>query len=363
MKFIQGIYSKLRLMKIKSLLTLGFLATAAFAFGQLPRIVLQPDGGGSPQVFLNFDDAINAAEANDRLYLSGGGFQSTEQITLDFPVHFIGAGFHPDSTTVTNATVLTTSNSIIITNGGSNSTFTGIKFDSQVSPDFKYGLSGSDDDPTGIYFERCEFMHGVRVTTPLAGQSSSESVFNECVFRDDVTGADNSSVSLTKCIFASGAAINSLDGGGLIIDHCVFIGNAAISNSHNSTVRNSIFATSVVPLYQCNGTSVQNCLTYDSDYFGNSSGTISNSFTNASNPFVDETNDDYDYTDDLDVIDSSDASDAALDGTDMGLYGSSTPAKMGAVPYNPHYINVEIAPSTDGNGNLPVTIKTQAQTY
>ena len=350
-------------MKIKTLFTLCLLATAALAFGQLPRIVLQPDGGGSPQVFLNFDDAINAAEANDRLYFSGGGFQSTAQITLDFPVHFIGAGYHPDSTVVTNATVLTTSLSIIITNGGSNSTFTGIKFDSQASPNFKYGLTGADDDPTGLYFERCELVKGVRLAAPLMAQNDSESVFNECVFRDDVTGADNSSVSLTKCIFGNSAFINSLDGGGLIIDHCVFIGNASISNSHNSTVRNTIFATSVVPLYQCNGTSVQNCLTYDSEYFGNSSGTISNSFTNASNPFVDETNDDYDYTDNLDIIDSSDASDAALDGTDMGLYGSSTPAKIGAVPYNPHYIDVEIAPSTDGNGNLPVTIKTQAQTY
>lgn len=351
-------------MKIKTLFTICLIATGTLAFGQLPRIVLQPDGGGSPQVFLNFDDAISAAEANDRIYLSGGGFQSTEQITIDFPVHLIGAGFHPDSTVVTNSTTLTTSDPIIITNGASNSTFTGIKFDSQSSNNFNFGTDDSDDDPTGIYFERCEFLDGVRLTAvSFNDPSSSESIFNECVFRGSILGAENTTLSLTKCVFDGGSDVNSIDGGGLVVDHCVFFGNANITNSIGCTVRNSIFASQTIPpLYQCNGGSIQNSMTSSGAWFGNSSGTVSDSFIGAPNPFVDEGNNAYEYTDNL-QISGGVAAGGALDGTDMGLYGSSAPAKLGAVPYNPHFIDVEIAPSTDGDGNLPVSIKVQAQTY
>ncbi|MCA1762357.1 MAG: hypothetical protein ABR574_11805 [Cryomorphaceae bacterium] len=351
-------------MKIKSLLTLLLVATAALAFGQLPRIVLQPDGGGNPQVFLNFDDAIAAAESNDRIYLSGGAFQSNEQITLEFPIHFIGAGIHPDSTTVTNATALTTANAIVITNGGSNSTFTGIKFISPALNNIQYGTSDDNDDPTGLYFERCEFQDRIDITTVNpTQQSNSESSFNECIFRRDITGANNSTLNLTKCVFATTSNVFSINGGGLIIEHCVFFGNSNIINSNSTTVRNTIFASVQTPLYQCNGSAAINCTTQAAQFFGNSSGTVTNSFTNVENPFVDQSNSDYDYTDNLEVSSGSVASGGALDGTDMGLYGSAFPAKLGAVPYNPHFVAVEIAPSTDGDGNLPVTIKTQSQTY
>lgn len=351
-------------MKIKSLLAICLLAASVLSYGQLSRIVLQPDGGGSPQVFLNFDDAINAAQSNDRLYLSGGGFQSSEQITLDFPIHFIGAGIHPDSTTVTNATTLTTSDAIVLNTGASNSKFTGIKFISQSAFNFEYGTMDENDDPTGLYFERCEFQEHLFVTSVLfSAWSNSESFFNECVFRGDLRGANNASVNLTKCIFENGGKVLSVSGGGLVVDHCVFFGMSSITNSTGSIVRNTIFATATSPLYQCTGSSVQNCLTYEDHFFGNSSGTVTNSYINEVNPFIDEADDNYDFSDDLGVINGSAASGGALDGTDMGLYGSSFPSKLGAVPFNPHFISVEIAPATDGNGNLPVTIKTQAQTY
>lgn len=341
------------------------MAVASLTFGQLSRIVLQPNGGGNPQVFLNFDDAFNAAQANDRIYLSGGGFQSTEQIIIDFPIHLIGAGIHPDSTVVTNMTTLNTADPIIIMNGGSNSTFSGIKFSSQTGNNFNYGDSDASDDPTGLFFERCEFMDGIRVTNvSFNDNSDSESTFNECVFFGSIGGAENSAVNLTKCVFGPSSGVNAIDGGALIVDHCVFFGNSNIANSIGSTVRNTIFRSATIsPLYQCNGSSVQNCLTLAAQFFGNSSGSISNSITGATNPFVDETNNNFDYTDNLAVDINSPASGGALDGTDMGLYGSSFPAKLGAVPYNPHFIEVEISPATDGNGNLPVTIKAQAQTY
>ena len=54
---------------------------------------------------------------------------------------------------------------------------------------------------------------------------------------------------------------------------------------------------------------------------------------------------------------------AANDGREIGTYSSGSPYKEGASPYNPHYQQADIAPSTDWNGALPVEIRTAAQTH
>lgn len=51
------------------------------------------------------------------------------------------------------------------------------------------------------------------------------------------------------------------------------------------------------------------------------------------------------------------------DGTDIGVFGTHAPMKPGHSPYNPHYQQAQIAPSTDWNGALPVNIRTAAQTH
>ncbi len=347
-------------MKSNLILILLSLAFANLSTAQLSRIVLQPATGDAPQVHLTLDAALASAQTNDRLYFSGGTFNSTEQITLDEPIHFIGAGIHPDSSAATTRTVISLSEILIITTSASNSTFTGLDLDTYI----QYGNSDADDDPTGVVFERCAFRELVKVTSVLfSDPNTSSTVVNECVFFASIQGSDFSSLSATRCVIDDGAQIKSMDGGGLLVDHCVFLGASLISNSEFSTVQNCIFAVTGSSLYQCSNSSVSNSLTYQSEFFGNSSGTVSNSFTDQSNIFVDESNGQFDFTDDLSVVGGSVADNGAMDGTDMGLYGSPFPAKLGFVPYNPHYQVVSIDPATDGNGDLPVHIKVQAQTY
>jgi hypothetical protein len=45
----------------------------------------------------------------------------------------------------------------------------------------------------------------------------------------------------------------------------------------------------------------------------------------------------------------------------VGVYGGTLPFKDGAVPFNPHIVQKDIAPSTDNNGNLNINIKVKAQ--
>lgn len=122
---------------------------AGTACAQLPRIVVQ--GSGSPEVFTTLTDAIAGAQSNDVIYCSGGAFSIAPGLVVDKPLHFIGAGIHPDSTQATGTTSFImqgAATSLSLTDAASGSTFTGIYFaNDQISygPLITYGTSSADD--------------------------------------------------------------------------------------------------------------------------------------------------------------------------------------------------------------------------
>ena len=345
-------------------------AVSLCAQAQNPRIVLQ--GTGDPQVFSTIDDALAAAQPNDKLYFSGGTFTSGNGgITVDMPLHWIGAGISPDSTNVTAQTTLRTLNEhITFTNDANGSSFTGIQF----YPDggntfngdiFRFGTSTSDDAPQNMVFERCSFYCYVGLGKRDAGNGpdptlpSSNSSFNECVFFGEVNGSGITSTTFTRCDL--GSYINDFTPSGLYVDH--------------STVR-YYFTT-------CDGFIAKNSVIEGSDYGAlTSSGTMNNCLlvagtaadagsivTTSSNIysqvlgsiFVSDVDNIFQWSDDLHLASGSPGISAADDGTNIGIYGSTSPFKAGAVPYNPHYQQATIATSTNPNGELPVSIRVAAQ--
>jgi hypothetical protein len=336
---------------------------SGMAHAQLQRIVLQ--GTGAPQVFTDINAAIAAAQNGDKLYLSGGLFTSATNITLDKELHLIGAGIHPDSTSVTATTTLSTSGTsdIIITSAASNSTFTGIVF--SPAQYLYYGTIDADDDPTGLLFQRCRFTS--RTYTYREGSlNGTSTTFDECIFNHHIYGANGGAATFTRCIldYQSGtsSAINNF--GILSIDHCVFLNVQAFRNSSGATISNSICTDTSYPVYQSNGVTFTNCLFSGTTYTGNSSGEVITNCTLNVPPasiFIDQTDVDYQFTDDMHLAPGSGGIGAANDGGDIGLYGSSSPYKPGNVPYNPHFRSAVIAPATNGNGDLPVNIRVSAQ--
>ncbi|MEO8588728.1 MAG: right-handed parallel beta-helix repeat-containing protein [Flavobacteriales bacterium] len=337
---------------------------ASTAQAQLQRIVLQ--GGGAPQVFTDINAALAVAQPNDRLYFSGGSFTSATDITIGMPLHFIGAGINPDSTGVTSTTTVNTGGGgqdIIFTTAASGSTFTGIRFD--PSGYLQYGTSEADDDPTGMVFQRCEFpsRHYLGINPPGA---SSSTLFDECVFHSFIWGFDGVSATFTRSIFDVGStAIINFDAGGLFVSHCVFLGETKFDGNESAVVENCVFTFSGAsgPLAQCNNATVSNCI------FTSPVPTIAGGLISVANQvgvpaasiFVNQTDGSYQYTDDLHLAPGSGGIGGADDGTDIGLYGSGTPYKAGAVPFNPHFRAAVIANSTNANGDLPVNIRVAAQ--
>lgn len=352
-------------------LTLHLLTCAALfsgpAHAQLQRIVLQ--GTGAPQVFTDINAAITAAQPNDKLYFSGGLFTASGDINIAIPLHFIGAGIHPDSTSVTGPTTIATTNvgnvgSIIITTGASGSTFTGLTLDPYFY--IQYGTSTGDDDPTGLVFKRCRFLSRTYTSFDGSVPNASSSVFDECIFNHHIYGWEGGSGTFTRCIldYQSGtsSAINNF--GILSIDHCVFLGVQAFRNSNNAVMTNSICTSTNYPVYQSNNIILTDCLFSGTQYTSNSSGeVIVNCPLNvpAGSIFLNEADNNYQFTDDLHLAPGSGGVGGADDGTDIGIYGSSSPYKPGAVPLNPHFRSAIIGPATNPNGDLPVNIRAAAQ--
>jgi hypothetical protein len=341
--------------------TLPLLATAlllsAAASAQLQRIVVQ--GSGGPQVFTSITEALTAAQPNDKLYFSGGTFNEVAGILVDKPLHFIGAGVHPDSAIVTAVTTLSTSGSteITITTAASGSSFTGITFN--PGGQIEYGTSTTDDDPKDLVFQRCSFNRAMNLG--FAEGASSSSTFDECIFRGVLTGRAGTAV-VTRCIFDN-AIVSLFRPSGLFMKNSVVLG-ARFQNSENGIVQNCVFTYNGAPLWQVNGIQISNCLITGATMFSNSSGNFesNNIYGQAANAiFVNEADGNYDFDDDLHLAPTSPGVAAGNDGTDIGIYGTGTPYKAGAVPYNPHYRNATIDAATNGNGDLPVNIRMAAQ--
>ena len=344
--------------RILSLLTgIGLLASGAHA--QLQRIVLQ--GSGAPQVFTDLGAAVAAAQDNDKLYFSGGTFTNTGDLILDRPLHFFGAGISPDSSAVTGVTTLaTTGGETQILTAATGSTFTGIRFSNTM----QFGDSAADFSPTGIVFQRCEFVSYAHLG------SGSQSSFDECLFRFRFYGYGGVAL-VTRCIFTYGGTathqpISEFDTGGLTMDHCTVI-NGRLSNSPGSTVSNCIFTrTANPPFWQSNDAILTNNLLSSPVLASNmtpaaESGNVLG--VPASEIYVNEADLNFDWTDDIHLQPTCVGVGMATDGTDVGIYGTNSPFKPGAVPFNPHFRNATIAPATDVNGDLPVNIRVAAQTH
>lgn len=333
---------------IRSFLSLAVMFTCGTLAAQTPKIIVQ--GNGAPQVFDHFVDALAAANATNIMYLSGGSHILDGDVPVDHEVHIVGAGCYPDSAGLTQPTRLIGNATLIFIEGSSNSSITGLRLATNGS--FQYGQNGQNNGTvTGMLWSRCVFEGNMSIV----GENSA-TTFNECVLLLGVTGAvASSNFTLNNSI------INGNVSGGfaqITMDHCLQLTQGG--GSGNLSIYNSIIARDTPGGINYAGL-FQNCLFYNVNDF--TQNVIDCQFTTV-NPFVNtNTTVGFEWADDFHIVGGSAAEGLASDGTDAGIYGGTAPAKPGFVPYNPHYIHLEIAPATDANGDLPVNITVKRQTY
>lgn len=345
----------------KKLLFLALIGTVLQTQAQQARIVVQH--AGNVQVFSDLTAAILAAPANADLYLSGGSFHVPGGFALDKTLHFTGAGIHTDSTNATGPTIVTANAALRLTSGASGSSFTGITFNTSSGPCMGLGTGAGDQNVVSVEFHRCRFQNDVALGA--VSPSTSSSAFVECIFNSTVNGYD-AQAQFTRCIFdyqpGTGAAITAFDGG-LTMLNCVCLG-ARVGNSTGAVISNSIFTSTSAPFWQSSGSTLTNNLLVSTGLVSNMSGyTASGNILGVpvGSIFQSEGDDNYQFYDNLRLQASCPGVGAGLDGTDVGIYGTDSPYKDGAVPHVPHYERVGVAPGTDANGNLRVQVRVAAQ--
>lgn len=240
---------------------------------------------------------------------------------------------------------------------GKNITIRGIKFDAS-----KQGPTGSNDKSYSHFirvysagtldFEDCEFYGCTNQVIEVESSSSvANLIVNNCYFRNITntciynqnTAASNMTItnSTFANIDATGVSAGIIDTkaatGTVVVDHCTFYDCKAKNTDygvigHNGsftsdfTVSNSIFAWATMydkrATYLPSGTSVSNCLTYntnkDTDKWGHHSGPTFSNCMLQDPLFNDLANNKYTYDGNWVTMSISPARGTATDGTDLG---------------------------------------------
>lgn len=350
----------------RKLILLALIGSALHAQAQHARIVVQHTG--TAQVFSDLSSAITAALPNSDLYLSGGCFVLPTGFSLSKTLHFVGAGIAPDSTKATSSTIITSADGstfMRLESAASGSTFTGIRFNMTGNTSVGLGISAVDQTVVSVVFTRCSFQDGVYVG--VDDPSGSSVAFTECIFHSWLVGADGAAAQLTRCILdyqaGTGAEVSGFDGGGLVMLNCVGLGTR-IGNAGGATITNCVFTRTSAPFWQSGGSTFTNNLLVSDALVSNMSGYVESGNILAvpiGTIFISEADTDFQFSDNLHLQSICPGVGAGTDGTDMGIYGTASPFKDGALPHVPHYERTEVATGTDASGNLLMQVRVAAQ--
>lgn len=312
------------------------------------NIVIVSGTSNEFKVAPTIDSALKVANDGDYIYLPGGPISA---FTLNKRVFIYGAGHFPDSTNSTGRTVIT--GDLFIYGGASGGLLEGCLINGNV-------IAGVVNSTLiGFILKRC------RMNDLFGNSNSNGNFFLENII-NNVNWPNSNTTNTTNNYFQKNIIYSVSTNGSVPIkfdsfENNIFIGNSEkmLGNIEYCTFRNNIF------LLNFNSTSYPN----SSFYYNLSTGSISDgpfAMDNKSAPldsiFVNYTaNFQNIYTQDFHLKPNSIGKNMGTDGTDVGIYGTNEPAKIGWIPSNPHISLKNISSQTDANGYLKATFKVKAQ--
>jgi hypothetical protein len=336
-------------------LSLIFFVNAASAQLQ----VFTVERNGSSKIFSHIDSALAYAQNGDEIYLPGGLININSVIRKSISI--IGVGFHPDSTTATGQTIITSPTLFI--KGATNFSMTGIYVQNNCFV----------DSCNNILISRCRL--GALASNEMSFYNSSNisvssSIANVLISGSLVTPGNSPVLNL---LITNSVFYGFIHASNAQLDNNIFlnVGNTSdvFSNftGYSFKVINSIFRSNVIrnnpnAYVLANNNTFYNNVFADSILFTTAIGqnnqskkNITTVFQNVSSPAT------FAASDNFHLKAGSPAIGAGINGTDCGIYGGNNPFKEGGVPYNPHIQSISIPPTTDQNGNLNINIKVSAQ--
>lgn len=323
--------------------------------------------GTKAEFYDGLEEAIEKAASGDTIYLPGGIIQvQGDIVVIDKKLTIIGAGWDVDSIGGLQATKI---------ERAANNAYCAINF-----------REGSD----GSLLMGCE-LRGVTFGHRNEFNEDRQNIQNITIWRNKIPtvtlGVSTTNNNVENIFIKENYISNTFDGKNA--SNCWINNNLMyhISNLNNSHIYNNVI-TSITPtlsissLKECiiennfiagkgNVLSsfdsyIDNC-SFNNNAFESSDISFPNWTSIGFNNLIDQGAiytfqiNDLGLPKNLVIRDTSPCKNAGTDGTDIGIFGGSTPYKAGAVPFNPHIDKAVISSQTDKDGKLHIDITVSAQ--
>jgi hypothetical protein len=327
-----------------TLLILPFFCFSLTTVAQKFITALQHNG--ATQIFYgqnSFVEAYNVSVKGDTLNLSAGYFNAPASIGKG--VKIIGSGHFPDSTgvVVKRTKILSGLN---IAKGADSLHLEGLYIEGNI-------LYANESSISYVRVLRCKFYNAYsNSSSVLAGRNFCS--FEECYCPGSISFSGYGDNLLIKhCIVSQISDI----GGNSIIDGNIILrlDGYSLMNVNSSLIRNNIMTSRNSALYGCTQNVFYNNIMFSD--FGTNSYSNNYALISSSEIFVNPSEDF--YTSDYHLKNPEKY--IGTDGTQIGLYGGTTPFKEKGLPSNPQIVKKNIGEQTDANGNLNVNVTVKAQ--
>jgi hypothetical protein len=295
-----------------------------------------------------FVDSYNAAIDGDTIYLPGGIFNSYPTINKRLVIY--GAGFHPDSISVTQKTLI--NNSLTIQEDADSSVIQGLEVNGTIN-------TYNNHKVDGLVITRC-LVDAISIVGSMTSPCNNV-IIKENIILGDVHLANASYSDVTNNLI-EGRFYNGENNA--IQNNIFFYDNAGgytLNNMNNCYIANNVFLrTDLSRTY----TNIE-FTTFSNNVFAGTPNPGTNTWVNnyenidISTFFVNQTGNAPDFYQDYHLTDP--ATYVGYDATEVGIFGGLYPFKEGTLPNNPHFQAKTIATQTDVNGDLNIQIQVSAQ--
>lgn len=305
-------------------------------------------GGGNA-----FIDAYNQAVDGDYIYLPGGSLNFPSVINKSLTI--IGVGHYPEATTATNKTVLT--GNLNVGENADGLSLEGIHLTGTLT-----FITNQMVDFVSIKRARIgNINYSGTGTTPC-----SSNIIRESIIDGNINTTNANSILITNNIIG-GTIIGGVD---LTISNNImlyqqhvyqqFTSSLVSNNIHlwnNPSINYHLIYGNCVNNTFIKNVTRQNIVTANNTFIDNYSN------IDLAGVFQSIPSGDFNYAQNYTLLPAAENTYPGNDNTQVGIYGGLFPYKTHAVPRNPSITAKIIASETNANGQLPVQVTVEAQTY
>jgi hypothetical protein len=337
---------------ITSIAAIVLLFSSFIAKGTIITVSNYPIGAGQ---YADVQSAINAASLGDTIYVMGssiaynpGGVNITKRVTL------IGAGYAVSGTEYNLSTII--SGSVFLDSATAGVPISGTQIIGIAITNYLFSTGNGEYFVNNVLIDRC-YIGTFGSNLMGSGWVIENSIFYNSLNPSNSTGVINNCV-IRNCFLINGISSGGvINGSGLLVDHNIIEGQIGVNYA---TITNNIFFYADI-----SGTPNSNYNVYDNNItvdgnadvlpFGTNTGTNNINNVSPGDVFGSGLTATVTYpallTDDWQLVSGSPGHDAALDGTDIGIYGGT--------PSIPNFTGASSLPQMETliikNPNIPVS--------